>query len=133
MAKDKENQDGQAAAEQPAEKPDLVTQIGTLTYGRAVKNFGKEKALEVLHKVAEIGGHGLFDDRDFLSPLFGGLQMPSPDVVIAPDKAYFANLPEGDFQYSEAMDKYHELQATAAENRSKINDLFIAYQGMAAS
>jgi hypothetical protein len=132
MARAQENQSGEptTSAPQASAKPDLVGEIGTLTYARAVKAFGKDKALEVLHKVAQIGGHGMFDDNDFLSPLFGGLQMPSASVVIAPNKDDFAGLPDGDFHYEQAMERYGEQQAAAEKNRSAINDLYIAYQGM---
>lgn len=131
MAKASEDQQSQQGPA-PSAKPDLVGQIGTLTYPRAVENFGKENALKVLHKVAEIGGHGMFDDKDFLSPLFGGLQMPSAGAVIAPEKEAFASLPDSDFHYKQAMERYAELQATAENNRSLINDLYLSYQGMAA-
>lgn len=105
-------------------KPDLVTEIGTLTYPRAVTAFGKDKALDVMHKVAAIGGHGLFEDADFLSPLFGGLAMPSPDKVIKPVKENFAHLPEAEFYYQAALEEYSDLQDKAASSRVAINELY---------
>src|SRR5437762_7441379 len=83
----------QPAAAKAVTQPDLVSEIGTLTYPRAVQQFGKENALAVLHRVAEIGGHGKFEDSDFLSPLFGGLQMPAGHSVTKPEKDAIAHLP----------------------------------------
>jgi len=108
----------------PAKKADIVSEIGTLTYPRAVQNFGKDLALSIMHQVAAIGGHGLFEDSDFQSPLFGGLAMPSPDKVIRPEKADFAHLPEAEFHYQAALEQYEELKEKAAANRVAINDLY---------
>lgn len=107
-----------------AKKADLVSEIGTLTYPRAVAAFGKDRALEVMHKVAEIGGHGMFEDSHFTSPLFGGLAMPSPDKVIKPREEDFAHLPEASFHYQAALEDYQVTREQAAANRAAINDLY---------
>lgn len=115
------------ADEQPTpskKKADLVTEIGTLTYPRAVQHFGKDKALQVLHKVAEIGGHGMFEDSYFLSPLFGGLQMPDPAKVSVPNKADFAGRPDGEFWYQAALEETEEIKKQASANRDAINDYY---------
>lgn len=119
-----DNAAGQTSAPAKNEKADLVSEIGTLTYPRAVAAFGKGNALRVMHQVAEIGGHGLFEDAHFLSPLFGGLGMPNPEKVIKPKKEDFEHLPEGEFYYQAALEGVGDLQKTAAENREKVNDLF---------
>ncbi len=112
------------AEAKPKAKPDLVTEIGTLTYPRAVAAFGKDQALKAMHSVAAIGGHGLFEDSDFISPMFGGLAMPSPDKVLKPTKEQFAHLPEAEFYFQAAVEEYAELQAKATDSREKINELF---------
>jgi hypothetical protein len=81
----------------------LVDEIGTLTYPRAVTNFGKENALAVMHKVATLGGHGMFVDDEFKSPIFGGLGMPSAEVVKPPQKEDYDNLPDSDFFYQRLL------------------------------
>jgi hypothetical protein len=105
-------------------KGDLVSEIGTLTYPRAVQHFGKENALAAMHKVAAIGGHGLFEDAHFTSPLFGGLAMPSPDSVIKPRKEDFAHLPEGDFYFDAAVEEYEANKEKASSARAEINEYF---------
>lgn len=121
MAEDK---DKNPPAPAPKTK-DLVSEIGTLTYSRAVENFGKDRALSVLHQVAAIGGHGMFEDSDFLSPLFGGLAMPNPNNVISPKRENFASFGvDQDFRYQEAMDDYKVTQEQTAANREKINELY---------
>lgn len=107
-------------------KADLVAEIGTLTYPRACAHFGKEKALEVMHKVAEIGGHGMFEDVHFMSPVFGGLQMPSPEVVGKPDKAEYDKMPEGEFWYQSALEEYEAAKADAIVKRAAINDFYLS-------
>jgi hypothetical protein len=107
------------------EKKDLVSEIGTLTYPRAVQNFGKEKAIEVMRKVAEIGGHGMFEDVHFMSPLFGGLAMPHPDKIAKPEKAQFAHLPEGEFYFQSAMEEYEGFRQRAIADRAAINDFYL--------
>jgi len=104
----------------------LIDQIGTLTYPRAVQNFGKENAIAVLHKVAEIGGHGLFSEADFKSPLFGGLAMPSPDKVIVPKKEDFAHLPEAEFYFQAALEEYEENKHKASAAREEINAFYLS-------
>lgn len=111
-----------------SKKKDLVSEIGTLTYPRAVINFGKDDALTVMHKVAEIGGHGLFEDKEFTSMLFGGLQMPSAEVIAKPVKADYAKFPEGEFYFQAAMEEYEETCKKAVENRAAINELFNSYK-----
>lgn len=115
-----------APAPSKAAKADLVTEIGTLTYPRAVQNFGKDKALAAMHKVAAIGGHGLFEDSDFLSPMFGGLAMPSPEKVIVPKKEDFAHLPEAEFYFEAALEEYETMKDTAAKNRAEINEFYLS-------
>ena len=105
-------------------KKDLVSEIGTLTYPRAVQNFGKDKALKVLHTVAEIGGHGMFEDSYFLSPLFGGLQMPDPDKIAKPQKEDFAGRVDGDFWFQAALEEYETVRKQAVANRAAINDFY---------
>ena len=107
-----------------SKKKDLVSEIGTLTYPRAVQNFGKENALKVMHKVAELGGHGMFEDVHFTSPLFGGLAMPSPEAVKPPQKIEFAHLPEADFWFQAALEEYEENKKKAVDVRAAINDFF---------
>ncbi len=103
---------------------DIVDAVGTLTFAKAVQNFGKEKALFAMKEVARIGGHGLFDDNELMHPLFGGLAMPHPDSVIKPEKADFAGKPEADFYYSAAVEEYEKLRVITAENRKAIGQLF---------
>lgn len=107
-----------------SKKADLVSEIGTLTYPRAVQHFGKDRALQVLHKVAEIGGHGMFEDSYFLSPLFGGLQMPDPSKVAVPQKSDYANRPEGEFWYQSALEETEKIKQQASANRDAINDYY---------
>jgi hypothetical protein len=107
-----------------AEKVDLITEIGTLTYPRAVAHFGKDRAIDVMQRVAAIGGHGLFDENELKSPLFGGLAMPSPEKVMAPKKEDFAHLPEADFYFQAAVEDYEEQKTKAAESRAAINTLY---------
>lgn len=108
----------------PAKKVDLVSEIGTLTYPRAVKHFGKEKALEVMHNVARIAGHGQFEDAQFASPLFGGLAMPGIEVLHAPTKADFAHLPEADFWFQSAVEEFEVIKEQALSARNEINDYY---------
>lgn len=103
---------------------DLIDEIGTLTYPRAVAAFGKDKAIEAMKKVAEIGGHGLFEEDHFKSPLFGGLAMPSPDSVIKPRKEDFDHLPESDFYFQQALDEYEITKEQASMARSQINEYY---------
>lgn len=126
MGNEDTNKENTPPAAAKAAKGDLVTEIGTLTYPRAVQNFGKERAIEVMQKVAEIGGHGLFDETQLTSPLFGGLAMPAPDKVIKPRKEDFAHLPEADFYFDAAMEDYKVLQEQAAANRVAINDYYLS-------
>lgn len=119
-----ENNGNTNLATPPTKKSDLVSEIGTLTYPRAVERFGKDKAISVLHQVAAIGGHGLFEDSDFLSPMFGGLAMPAPEKVIRPEKSAFAHLPEPEFHFQAALEEYETLKEKAAANRAAINDLY---------
>lgn len=118
--------DENIAVKMPKAKVDMVADIGTLTYPRAVAAFGKDKALSVLHQVAAIGGHGMFEDSDFLSPLFGGLAMPSPEKVIKPLKENFAHLPEAEFYFQAALEEYEDFKLQAAANREAINDLYLS-------
>lgn len=123
--KDKNGSESKGGETGAAEaKGDLIDQIGTLTYPRAVQHFGKDKAIEVMHKVAEIGGHGLFEESHFKSPLFGGLQMPDPAKVEPPREADFAALPEAEFHFAAAMETFEEQKKAAGENRKRINDLY---------
>jgi hypothetical protein len=110
------------AKENTSKEP--VDSIGTLTYPRAVENFGKEKALAVLHEVARIGGHGQFTDADFLNPLFGGLQMPDPTKIPEPKKEEFAHLPEAEFHFAAAKEQHEELKKRAVANRGEINKYY---------
>lgn len=107
-------------------KKDLITEIGTLTYPRAVQNFGKEKAIEVMHKVASIAGHGMFDDVHFKSPLFGGLAMPSPEAVRPPQKFEFDHLPEAQFWFESALEEYEENKKKAIDVRATINEYYLS-------
>ena len=107
-----------------SKKKDLVSEIGTLTYPRAVQTFGKENALAVMHKVAEIGGHGMFEDVHFMSPIFGGLSMPSPETVRPPQKFEYAHLPESDFWFQAALEEYEENKKKAVDVRAAINDFY---------
>jgi len=101
-----------------------VESIGTLTYPRAVQYFGKDKAIEVLRKVAEIGGHGHFEEDQFKSPLFGGLQMPDPEKIQEPRLEDFAHLPEAEFHFAAAMETVEENKKAAVENRKRINEFY---------
>lgn len=101
-----------------------IDEIGTLTYARAVQRFGKDRALEVLRKVAELGGHGFFEDDQFKSPLFGGLQMPDPDKVEVPREEDFAHLPEASFHFAAAMEEHEKAKNNASDNRKKINEFY---------
>lgn len=102
----------------------LIDEIGTLTYPRAVAAFGKDRAIGVMHKVAAIGGHGMFEEDHFKSPLFGGLAMPSPDSVVKPRKEAFAHLPEADFYFQSALEDYEVTREQAAAARTEINEYF---------
>lgn len=110
----------------PAAKPkaDLVTEIGTLTYPRAVANFGKDRAIEVMNKVASLGGHGMFEESHFKSPLFGGLAMPGPEKIPVPKKEEFAHLPEAEFYFQAALEEYEENKAKAVDARAAINEYY---------
>lgn len=107
-----------------AKVPDLVGKIGTLTYPRAAQNFGKENALKVMHEVARIGGHGMFEDAHFLSPLFGGLAMPSPETVRPPQRSEFNHLPEADFWFEAALEEFEENKLKANAARAEINEYY---------
>ena len=102
-------------------EPPLIDQIGTLTYARAVQNFGKENALRAMKEVARIGGHGDFKDEELMSPMFGGLQMPDPEKVAEPKKEDFASVPESDFHYQAAVEEWEEQKKRASKNRQEIN------------
>lgn len=121
MANEKDTTTATPAA--PAKK-DLVSEIGTLTLARATAAFGKARALDVMHRVAAIGGNGEFKDVEFQSPYFGGLGMPNPDSIPAPDKEQFDRHAEGDFHYANAMEDYNNLKKTVAANRAAINDYY---------
>lgn len=110
--------------EPTAAKVDLVTEIGTLTYPRAVAAFGKDRAIEVMHKVAALGGHGMFEDSHFKSPLFGGLAMPSPDRIPAPRAEEFSHLPEAEFYFQAALEEFEEKKSKAVDARAAINDYY---------
>lgn len=107
----------------------LVDEIGTLTYPRAVKYFGEEKAIEVMQKVAELGGHGAFEPAELSSPLFGGLAMPSPDKIAKPAKADFAKFPEAEFYYQAALEEHAALQAASSAARKAIAEYMAAVRG----
>lgn len=129
MAKttDKDNTGGENA-ETAAPKGELVDQIGTLTYPRAAQHFGKDNAITVMRKVAEIGGHGFFEDEQFKSPLFGGLQMPDPEKVTEPRREEFLKASddesEREFYFQEALGVFEQQKKAAVENRSKINEFY---------
>ncbi len=106
----------------PAKKADLVAEIGTLTYPKAVRYFG-DNALEVMKQTAAIGGHGLFEEGEFTSPVFGGLAMPNKNVAM-PDKASYANLPDADFWFAEAKRKAEDAALTVETRYNAINELF---------
>lgn len=109
----------------PAAPADLVTQIGTLTYPRAVENFGKDRAVAVIQQVALIGGHGFFDEAEIKSPLFGGLAMPDPAKVMAPrDEEFPATMPDREFHIAAAHEEYEGFKKKAAADRAKINEFF---------
>lgn len=116
-AKEGENKDSTAKTPEPP----LIDQIGTLTYARAVQHFGKENALAAMKRVAEIGGHGMFEDDQLTSPLFGGLAMPDPAKIPEPKKEDFAALPEGDFYYQSALEEWEDGKKRASEDRQTIN------------
>jgi hypothetical protein len=122
MAEEKKSESPSPAKAEKA--VDLVTEIGTLTYPRAVQHFGKDRAIDAMQRVAAIGGHGLFEEDELKSPLFGGLAMPSPDTVIAPRRADFDKLPEAEFYYQAAMEDFEVMKTTAGKNRKAINDLY---------
>lgn len=110
----------------PTAKPkvDLVTEIGTLTYPRACAAFGKDKAIEVMNKVASLGGHGMFEESHFKSPLFGGLAMPGPEKIPAPRAEDFSHLPEAEFYYQAALEEYEENKLKAVDARAAINEYY---------
>jgi hypothetical protein len=118
-----ENSESSSSAAAPAAS-DLVTEIGTLTYPRAVQRFGKENALAAMREVARIGGHGDFSDEELTHPLFGGLQMPDPEKVIEPRKEDFAKLPEGEFHYQAAVEEAEAVKKQAVANRKAINKYY---------
>lgn len=110
--------------ETKAPEPLLIDQIGTLTYPRAVQHFGKDNALAAMKRVAEIGGHGLFDDAQLTAPLFGGLAMPDPAKIAEPKKEEFAHLPEADFHFQAAVEKWEADKKRAVDDRQKINEYY---------
>lgn len=122
MATENPAKENKKAAEAP--EPPLIDQIGTLTYPRAVQHFGKSNALAAMRRVAEIGGHGHFEDEHFMSPLFGGLQMPDPAKILEPKKEDFASLPESDFHFQAAVEQWEENKKKASANRQEINRYF---------
>lgn len=125
MANEKDPKENNPSPAASSKKSDLVTEIGTLTYPRAVEHFGKERAFEVMKKVAEIGGHGLFTEDDFTSPLFGGLGMPNPDQVIKARREDFVG-PEAEFYFQAALEDYEVLKEQATANRVAINDYYLS-------
>jgi hypothetical protein len=118
------NNSDAAANSTPASKTPLVDEIGTLTYPRAVQRFGKDKAIAVMHKVAEIGGHGMFEEAEFKSPLFGGLGMPSPENTKPPQKMDYEHLPESEFWYQSALEEFEGKKKDAADRRLAINKYY---------
>jgi hypothetical protein len=110
---------------QPAAKQaNTVDSIGTLTYPRACTAFGKDRAVEVMQKVASIGGHGSFGSEELMSPLFGGLMMPSPDVVKPPTKADYDYLPDADFWFQAGLEEFETNKTNAAAARAAINEYY---------
>lgn len=105
-------------------KTDLVAEIGTLTYPRAVAAFGKDLAIPVMQRVAYLGGHGMFEESHFKSPLFGGLAMPSPDKIPAPKMENFAHLPEAEFYFQAALEDHEESKTKAVDARAAINEYY---------
>jgi hypothetical protein len=124
MAEEKKSESPSPAKAEKA--VDLVTEIGTLTYPRAVQHFGKDRAIDAMQRVAAIGGHGLFEEDELKSPLFGGLAMPSPDTVIKLRvKRILISCPKADFYYHAAMEDFEEHENhMPAESRAAINDLY---------
>lgn len=118
------NSDTAAANNAPASKTPLVDEIGTLTYPRAVQRFGKERAIAVMQKVAELGGHGMFEEAELKSPLFGGLAMPSSETTKPPQKVDFEALPESEFWYQSALEEFEDLKKKATDRRLAINKYF---------
>lgn len=99
----------------------LIDQIGTLTYPRAVQHFDKSNALAAMKEVARIGGHGMFEDDQLTSPLFGGLAMPDPATIPEPKKEEFAALPEADFHFQAALEVFETSKKKASADRQAIN------------
>jgi hypothetical protein len=123
----------QPAAVEPQQQQsaDLAAQIGTITYARAAARFGKERALAVMKRVAEIGGHGHFEDEELTSPMFGGLAMPNPETVAKPEKEEFASIPDEDareFYYQEALGQYKLHREKASADLAKINEYYNSLQ-----
>lgn len=103
----------------------LVDEIGTLTYPKAVKFFGKDQATTVMKRVAEICGHGSFEDAELMAPLFGGLAMPSPDKIAAPKKeGIYDTLPEGEFYFQAALEDYAAAKEAANAARRTLETYF---------
>jgi hypothetical protein len=125
MARINNSETETGASPAPERAPDisLIDQIGTLTYPRAVANFGEANALAAMREVARIGGHGEFDDAHFMSPLFGGLAMPDPAKIPEPKKEEFASLtPENqEFYFGKALEEWEKNKQRAIGDREKIN------------
>lgn len=122
MAEEKDNKTTSPAS--PAKKTDLVTEIGTLTYPRAVTHFGKDRAIEVMRKVAELGGYGYFEEDQLKSPMFGGLAMPSPEKIQVPRKEDFSHLPEAEFYFQSAVEEHGVNQEQSVTARAAINEYY---------
>ena len=65
-----------------AAKVDYLSKIGgNLHLANAEEIFGKGKAVEALKAFSGAGGHGLFEESELRSPLFGGFATPE-DVAL---------------------------------------------------
>lgn len=119
--------DGKVVADPvaPVSNPaDLVSEIGTLTYPKAAVRFGKSRAIEIMQQVALLGGHGVFDEAELKSPLFGGLAMPPNADSGKPKRADFDSFADADFFYKSAVEDYEAAQTSATTARNKINEYY---------
>jgi hypothetical protein len=72
---------------------DFIAKIGgNLHFANAAEIFGKDKAIAALKAFATAGGHGLFEDAELNSPLFGGFATPDDAATQAKINAALAEV-----------------------------------------
>lgn len=76
------NSDGESEIPQPVKARDYVAEIGgNFNLHNATALFGSGGAIKALQTYAQFGGHGVFDEHELKSSLFGGLGAPGMDAA----------------------------------------------------